>query len=137
MAAPRDSDLPVFTYHRQTVKYTGPTALGVAGTAVGFNGTQPNGSAVPVYGILEFDAATGQDVTISVAGICQVISGGAISIGDALTFSALGPAFSTGAGNQIFGRALSAARIDRADRNARGIHIVRIAECLAPGKWKL
>ena len=109
MAAPRDSDLPVFTYHRQTVRYTGPTNLGVAGTAVGFTGIQPNGFGFAVYGILEFDVATGQDVTIAVAGICQVISGGAINIGDALTFSALGPAFSTGAGNQIFGRALSAA----------------------------
>lgn len=111
MAAPRDADLPTNVYHRATVRYTGPTALGLAGTAITFAGTQPGGTGFPVYGILEHDAVQNTDVTIAVAGICQIISANVIAIGDTIAFNVLGQAVSVTAGSQLFGRALTAAAV--------------------------
>ena len=109
MAAPRDSDLPVFTYHRHTITYAG-VAPAAAGTAIGFDRQIAGNAGQPAFGILEFDAVTGQDVTIAIAGICQCISsGGGIFIGNAIVFDSFGRATTVAAGVQIFGRALSAA----------------------------
>lgn len=108
MPAPRDSDLPVLTYHRHTIAYAGVVAA-LAGTAIGFDRLPVVSVAVPVLGVLESDAIAGQDVTLAVAGICQMITGAAIPIGSAVTIDLTSRAFVGSVGQQIFGRALSAA----------------------------
>ena len=107
MAAPRDSDLPVFTYHRHSITYIGIPA--VAGQAVSFDRNGISSPAIPVFGVLEFDAVAGQDVTIAVAGICQMITNSAVAVGASIGVDSTSRAIPVGAGNQIFGRALSAA----------------------------
>ena len=108
MPLPRDSDLPVFTYHRHSITYAG-TLPALAGTAVDFNRVPVVSTATPAFGILEFDVVLGQDVTISVAGICQMISGAAVPIGSAVMVDATSRAVAGTPGLQLFGRALSAA----------------------------
>lgn len=108
MPAPRDSDLAVYTYHRHTITYQG-VAAALAGTAIGYNGLAVVSVATPVFGVLEADVTTGQDVTIAVAGICQMIAGAAVPIGSAVTINAASQAIVGAAGQQLFGRALSAA----------------------------
>ena len=108
MAAPRDSDLPIFNLQRHTITFAG-VAVALAGTAVGFDRLPIVLVATPVFGVLEFDVVPGQDATIAVAGICQMISGAAVSIGSAVTIDATSRAIVGAAGQQLFGRALSAA----------------------------
>jgi hypothetical protein len=110
MAAPREGDLPTFCYHHVTVSLPVATPALVAGTPIAFNLTPVTSPTTPVFGITEFDIATGGgDMTLSVAGVVQCISAGGINVGDAITFEATSRAASTGAGNQLFGRALNAA----------------------------
>jgi hypothetical protein len=110
MAAPREGDLPTFCYHHFTVSLP-TTSLAIAqGTPIGYNLLPVTATTTPVFGVTEFDiAAGGGDMAISLAGIVQVNTGGAINIGDLITFDATSRAIATGAGNQIFGRALNAA----------------------------
>ena len=108
MPLPRDSDLPVFTYHRHTVTYAG-TVAALAGTAISYLRVPTLLPATPVFGIAEFDAVPGIDLTIAVAGITQVISGAAIAIGDPISFDATSRAITSAVGGSIFGRALSPA----------------------------
>jgi Uncharacterized conserved protein (DUF2190) len=110
MAAPREGDLPTFCYHHFTVSLPASTPALVAGTPIGFNLVPVTNPATPVFGITEFDiAAGGGDVTISLAGIVQVITGGGNNVGDAMCFDGTSRAVATGPGNQLFGRALNAA----------------------------
>ena len=106
MAAPRDSDLPVYTYHRHTITYLGIPL--VAGQAVSFDRIGISSPTIPVFGVLEFDAVAGQDVAIAVAGICQMIANSAIAVGSPIGVDSTSRAIFANAGNQIFGRALSA-----------------------------
>ena len=108
MPAPRDSDLPVYTYHRHSITYAG-TLPALAGTAVGFDRLPVIGSGTAVFGILEFDVLPGQDVAIAVAGICQMITGGAINIGSPVMIDGISRGIAGVLNNQLFGRALSAA----------------------------
>jgi hypothetical protein len=110
MAAPREGDLPTFIYHHFTVSLPTSTPALAAGTPIGYNLLPVTATNTPVFGITEFDiAAGGGDMAISLAGIVQVNTGGVINIGDAITFDGLSRAVATGAGNQLFGRALNAA----------------------------
>jgi hypothetical protein len=107
MPAPRDSDLSVRTYHRHTITYAG-TASVLAGTAIGFDRLPATGTQ-PIFGILESDVSPGQDVTIAVAGVCQMLTGAAIAIGASVGVDSTSRAITVAAGTQSFGRALSAA----------------------------
>lgn len=110
MPLPRDGDLPTFVYHHFTVSLPTSSPLITAGTPIAFNRTVVINSTTPVLGVTEFDvAAGGGDVTISLGGIAQTISGGNIAIGDPVTFDASSRATLATAGTQIFGRALNAA----------------------------
>jgi Uncharacterized conserved protein (DUF2190) len=112
MAAPREGDLPTFVYHHITVSLPATTLALAAGTPIGYNSLPVTAPTTPVFGVTEFDiAAGGGDVTISVAGIVQAISGGVINIGDLITFDATSRAIATGVGNQLLGRALNAATV--------------------------
>jgi hypothetical protein len=111
MAAPRDSDLPILNLQRHTITYAG-TVAALAGTAIGFDRLPfvlGAGAVAAVFGVLEMDAAPGQDVTIAVAGICQMISGGAVTIGSRVMADPTARAIiAPGVNNPVFGRALTA-----------------------------
>ena len=108
MPLPRDNDLPIFTYHRHAITYAG-TATALAGTAIAYAKVPAILPTTAVFGIAEFDAVPGGDLTIAIAGITQTISGAAIAIGDPISFDATSRAVPSVAGNLIFGRALSVA----------------------------
>lgn len=107
---PRDGDLPTFVYHHFTISLAPQTGVTPAGTPIAFDKTPVILPSTPVLGITEFDvAAIGGDVTLSLAGIAQVITGGAVAVGDAITFDTTSRAITAATGNQIAGRALNAA----------------------------
>lgn len=108
MPAPRDNDLPVLTYHRHTITYAAVNPA-FAGTPIGFDRVPVLSAGLSVFGVLESDAVIGQDVTIAVAGICQMISGGVIAVGNSITIDGTSRAIAGAVGNHLFGRALSAA----------------------------
>lgn len=110
MAAPREGDLSTFIYHHTTVSLPANSPAMVAGTPIAYNGTPVVLPATPVFGTTEFDKPAGAgDMTISLAGIVQVFSGGAIAVGDAISFDATSRAVPAAASTQIFGRALNPA----------------------------
>ncbi len=108
---PKPYDLPTFVYHHETVTFPAPlTAALPAGSPISFARTPVVLPTTPVYGVTEFDCAIGDKaVTISVAGIVQVVSGAAFAEGAALTFDTTGWAITAVAGNRVFGFALTAA----------------------------
>lgn len=107
MPAPRDNDLAVLTYHRHTITYAGAVAA-LAGTAIGFDRLPATGTQ-QIFGVLESDVAPGKDVTIALAGICQMIAGAAIGVGALLGVDGTSRAITVGLSSQLFGRALTAA----------------------------
>jgi len=83
----------------------------LAGVAIGFDRTQVTSPLTAVLGIAESDMAPGATGSLAVAGVCQMLSGGAVAIGAPVTADPTGRAFPAALSQRIFGRALSAATV--------------------------
>ena len=73
---------------------------------VGFDGA-PAGLDADVLGVADLDAGAGQPVTVGACGTYDVVAGGAIAVGDAVSSDAQARAVS--GGTNPFGKALTAA----------------------------
>ncbi len=108
MPAPRDVGLPVNVIQSLSIDYASATAA-LSGQLVDFAGNLVVAAATPVYGVLREDATQGRTVSVATVGMVEIIAGAAVAVGAAITADASGRGITAAAGNQIFGRALSAA----------------------------
>jgi Uncharacterized conserved protein (DUF2190) len=108
MPAPRDQGVLVNVTQSLSITYLSATAA-VAGQLVDYAGNLAVSAATPVYGVLRDDATQNRVVSIVTDGLVEVLSGGAVAIGNAICADATGRGAATGAGNQCLGRAVSAA----------------------------
>jgi len=93
-----------------TLQYTAvATAAIAARQLVGFDDA-PAGDSGLVKGMAQTDAAVGEAVAVTMVGISDMTAGANIAVGDEVRSNAAGLPVPLGAGNNPFGRALTAAQ---------------------------
>lgn len=104
MPLPKDQGVPVNVIQSLTMQYLGATAA-PAGSLVDYTGNLATG-ATPIYGVLREDAVQNRYVSVAVAGLVEVIAGGALAPGNAIGANATGQGVSVAAGTQSIGRVI-------------------------------
>jgi hypothetical protein len=102
MPAPRDQGVPVNVTQSLSMQFSSATSA-VAGTLVGYNGAGSNGGNA-IFGILREDASQNRWVSVAVAGLAEVFSGGALNPGDSVGANGIGQAVAVAAGTHMIGR---------------------------------
>ena len=65
-----------------------------------------------VLGVLQNKPKSGEAATIAYAGVSKIVAGGAITVGDVITFNSSGKAATVASGQMAIGRAIEAATAD-------------------------
>jgi hypothetical protein len=105
MPAPKDQGVPVNVIQSLTMQYLSATPA-VAGQLVDYTGNLATNPANPIYGVLREDAVQNRFVSVAVAGLVEVLTGGAIAASNALGVDATGRGVAVGSGSQSLGRVI-------------------------------
>jgi hypothetical protein len=109
MPLPRETGVPTHVTQVLPIAYTSATPA-VAGQLVDYGGALAVNAATPIFGVLLEDATQGKTVSVAIAGLVEVLSGGVIGgVGNAIAADATGKAVAVGAGSQCLGRNRTAA----------------------------
>jgi Uncharacterized conserved protein (DUF2190) len=104
MPAPKDQGVPVNVIQSLTMQYLSATPA-VAGQMVDYTGNLVTAAGtVPIYGVLRDDAVQNRYVSVAVAGLVEVLSGGAIAAGSAVASDATGKGVTAAVGQHSIGR---------------------------------
>jgi hypothetical protein len=106
MPAPKDQGVPVNVTQSLTMQYLSATPA-VAGQLVDYLGNLVvvNGTT-PIYGVLRDDAAQNRYVSVAVAGLVEVLSGGALSAGQLVASDTTGKGIAAAVGQHSIGRVI-------------------------------
>lgn len=106
MPAPKDQGVPVNVTQSLTMQYLSATPA-VAGQLVDYLGNLVVAiGTTPIYGVLREDAVQNRYVSVAVAGLVEVLSGGSITTGSAVGSDTTGRGIGVGAGNHSIGRVI-------------------------------
>jgi hypothetical protein len=108
MPAPLDTGIATNITQSLTITYNG-VAGAQAGQIINYNGSRSSSPATTMMGVLREAPVLGQPCSVAVAGLVEVLSGGAVAIENGVTTDANGNGVVAAAGQHILGRALSAA----------------------------
>jgi hypothetical protein len=106
MPLAKDTGVATHSLQSLSMTYLSPAAA-LAGQLVGWDGLLSTG-ATPIRGPLIDDAIQNQTVSIGMAGMHEVLSGGAVAIGALVGSDATGKGITVAAGTQSIGRAMTA-----------------------------
>jgi hypothetical protein len=107
MAAPLDTGLPTNILQSLSITYTSATAA-APGQLVGYNGALAVLPATPVYGVLRSDVVQNGIASVAVAGMCEITSGAAVTVGAPISADSTGRGIVAVTGAYCFARALTA-----------------------------
>lgn len=103
MPAPKDQGVPVNVIQSLTMQYLSATPA-PAGSLVDYTGNLVTAVATPIYGVLREDAVQNRFVSVAVAGLVEVLCGGALAVGQAIGADAFGRGIPVSPGTQSIGR---------------------------------
>jgi hypothetical protein len=107
MPLARDTGVPTHSLQNLSMTYLSATPA-LAGQLVGWDGTLAILTTTPIRGVLIDDAVQNQTVSVGMAGLYEVLSGGAVTVGSAIGCDSSGRGIAVAASTQSIGRAMSA-----------------------------
>jgi hypothetical protein len=110
MPLARDTGVPTQVIQSLSIVYQSATPA-LAGQLVDWTGNLTVSSvttAPGIMGVLQDDATQGKTVSVAMAGLVEVLSGGPIAIGNLVTTDATGRGLFSGLNALLIGRAMSA-----------------------------
>lgn len=115
MPLPRNLGLPTNVSLSLTMTYNGLTPA-LAGQFIGWDGQLVIAPGTSIAGVLREDATTGKNVSVAMSGLVEVLSGGAVAVGNAIGADIAGKGAVAAAGAQIFGRVFQGSPITAANQ---------------------
>jgi hypothetical protein len=110
MPLARDTGVPTQVIQSLSIVYQSATPA-LAGQLVDWAGNlviNPASGSPAIMGVLQDDATQGKTVSVAMAGVAEVISGGPIAIGNIIGTDVTGKGVFTGLNTLLIGRAMSA-----------------------------
>lgn len=106
MPLARDTGVPTQVIQSLSVVWQGVTPA-LPGQFISWSGN-PVATLIPIKGVLQDDAVQGRAVSVAMAGVVEVLSGGAIAVGSIVGSDASNRGVVVAPGDQSIGRAMSA-----------------------------
>lgn len=105
MPAPKDQGVAVNVIQSLTMQYVSGVPA-VAGQLVDYTGLLVAAATTPIYGVLRDDVAPNRFASVAVAGLVEVVSGGALAAGNLVGSDGSGRGIAVAAGTQSIGRVI-------------------------------